>query len=345
MSKEKSPLTKIDFESPFHPFKTENSKEEYLKLYDKRAKKWPVPSSTKMINTSYGQTFVRISGQEGAPPLVLMHGIGGNSLQWMSNVESLSRHYKVFAIDNVYDNGRSIPIKIMTNANDYVSWLNELFDALALQDRINIVGLSYGGWITTQYALKFPNRLNKVVLLAPVGTVAQLSPWWIVRAVSVALPFKYFSRKFVYWLAKDTVNSGEKGRSLVEEHIDETFMAVRSFKGRRMVNPSVLTDEELQHIEVPVLFMVGENEKIYSPHKVIERLNRVDPKIRTKLIMNAGHDLAMAQAEVVDKFVLEFLNRSSNINKTQQGKFSGRKKVPSVICGVICNKKETINEK
>ena len=113
----------------------------------------------------YGKTFVRISGLENETPLVLMHGVGGNSLQWMSNVESLSKQYKVFAVDNINDNGRSIPCKNMTNADDYVTWLNELFDGLTLNDGINIVSLSYGGWISTQYALRFPNRINKVVLL------------------------------------------------------------------------------------------------------------------------------------------------------------------------------------
>lgn len=303
----------LNFDSPYHPFKTEQAKEEYLKLYDERAKKWPVISTTKMVNTSYGQTFVRISGPDSAAPLVLMHGVGGNSLQWMPNVESLSKHYRVYTVDNVYDNGRSIPGKIMTDANDYVSWLNEFFDVLGFHDRINMVGLSYGGWIATQYALKFPNRLEKIVLLAPVGTVAQLSPGWIVRAISVAIPLKSFSRNFVYWLAEDAVNSGKKSRALTEEHVDETFMAVRSFKAKRMVNPSVLTDEELQSIKIPTLFMVGENEKIYSPHEVLERLNRVAPQIQTKLIMNAGHDLTIVQAETVNSLIIEFLNQSQGI--------------------------------
>ena len=149
----------LNLDSPYHPFKTEQTKDEYLKLYDERAKKWPATSTTEMVNTSYGQTFVRISGPENATTLVLMHGVGGNSLQWMPNVESLSKHFRVYAVDNVYDNGRSIHSKVMTNANDYVNWLNELYDQLELHDRINMVGLSYGGWITAQYALKSSNRL------------------------------------------------------------------------------------------------------------------------------------------------------------------------------------------
>lgn len=299
-----------------HPFKTQKAKEDYLKHYDDRAKKWPVPSTAEMVETSYGKTFVRISGPDRGEPLVLMHGVGGNSLQWMSNVESLSKQYKVFAIDNINDNGRSIPAKPISCVNDYMSWLNALFDELGLKKGINIAGLSYGGWISSQYALKFPDRIKKLVLLAPVGTVAQLSIGWVARAVLVALPFKYFSRKFVLWLAEDTVKYRKNGHALIKEHIDETFMAVRSFKRRRMVNPTVLSDEELYNLEVPVLFMVGENEKIYSPGNVIERLNRVAPMIKTKLIRNAGHDLAMAQPEVVNDSIFAFLNESADGNKT-----------------------------
>ena len=153
----------MDFSSPYHPFTSEQAKETYLKFYDERAKKWPVESTTKMVETSYGKTFVRISGPESAPSLVLMHGISGNSLQWISNVGALSRHFRVYAVDNVYDNGRSIPYKPMTGAEDYVNWLNEFCNALGLHNQINMVGLSYGGWITTQYALRFPDRLNKII--------------------------------------------------------------------------------------------------------------------------------------------------------------------------------------
>ncbi len=303
-------------DSPCHPFKTQKAKEEYLKLYDDRARKWPVPSTTKMMNTSYGGTFVRTSGIDGGEALVLMHGGGGNSLQWMSNIEALSKRYKVFAIDIINDNGRSIPVKNISSANDYVNWLDELFDKLGLEEGINIVGLSYGGWIASQYVLEFSDRINKLVLLAPVGTVAQLSIGWVVRAVLVAFPFKYFARKFVYWLSQDTLKYRKNGNSLVKEHIDETFMAVRSFKRKQMVNPTVLSDKELSNMEVPVLFMVGENEKIYAPRKVIERLNRVAPKIKTRLIRNAGHDLAMAQPEIVNDSILAFLGSSADENET-----------------------------
>ena len=60
----------------YHPFRSAEAKEEYLALYDRRIKRWPVASETRMIETSHGHTFVRISGPVDAPPLVLLHGAG-----------------------------------------------------------------------------------------------------------------------------------------------------------------------------------------------------------------------------------------------------------------------------
>jgi pimeloyl-ACP methyl ester carboxylesterase len=298
-------------DSPYHPFKSERAKKEYLELYDAKAKKWPVSSKTKMVETSFGPTFVRISGPENAAALVLLHGAGGNSLQWLPNIAALSQQYTVYALDNIYDYGRSVYRAPIDSADDYVKWLYELLGALGLVDQINMVGLSYGGWITCRYALKFPESLHKIVLLAPAGTVLPISYKWIIHAVPCALPFRYFTKNFLYWLLADLARQGEAGHALLEKHIDESFLAIRSFKAKRLVNPTVLTDAELQGLKVPTLFMVGENEKIYSARAAIERLQRVAPHIQTKLIPDAGHDLTMVQAEMVNKTVLEFLRQTS----------------------------------
>ena len=74
-----------------------------------------------------------------------------------------------------------------------------------------------------------------------------------------------------------------------------------------MINPTVLTDEQLRSINVPTLYLVGENEKIYSASKTIERLNEIASQIRTEVIPHAGHDLTIVQVEMVNTKVLEFL--------------------------------------
>lgn len=275
-----------------------------------RARKWPVPSETGMVDTSYGQTFIRISGPVDAPPLVLLHGSSGNSLQWIPNIKALSEFFKTYAVDNIYDYGRSIYTRPIKKPDDFVNWLDELFNALRLEDNINLMGLSYGGWLTSLYALRFPGRLDKIVLLAPAFTVLPLRLNWLIHAILGLLPHRYFARSFMRWLAEDLVHKDEASRIKAEEMADDAFMAMRCFKPKQMVYPTVLKDKELQGIKVPTLYLVGENEKIYSAEKSIQRLNTVAPHIKAEVIPNAGHDLTIVQAGMVNRKVLEFLKQS-----------------------------------
>jgi pimeloyl-ACP methyl ester carboxylesterase len=299
----------FDFSSPYHPFKSAQAKTEYLRLYDKRAKLWPVDSVVLKIKTTQGETLVRMSGPDNAEPIILLHGAGGNSLQWMSNIKAFSKDYRVYALDIMFAQGHSIPSQAFTDAKDYVNWLDEVLQQISPQQKVSLVGLSYGGWITAQYVKAFPEKLHKAVLLAPAGVVAPLSTEFIVRAVLVAVPIKFFAQQFMRWLADDTYKGSAKLQQLVEDHIDEAYLAVRSFKSSSIVYPNVFSDQELQGLALPMLFLVGENEKIYSPNMVLERLHKVAPHIQTQLIKGAGHDLSMVKAKQVNELILKFLSR------------------------------------
>ena len=79
-------------------------------------------------------------------------------MHWSLNVEMLSQHYRVYAVDNICDYGRSVCTQNLTSPDDFVHWLDGLFSGLELGDNINLMGMSYGGWMTTLYALRFPVR-------------------------------------------------------------------------------------------------------------------------------------------------------------------------------------------
>jgi pimeloyl-ACP methyl ester carboxylesterase len=295
--------------SSYHPFRSKKAREEYFARYDMRAKIWPVFSESVMVKTSYGRTFVRISGPVDGPPLVLLPGAGATSLIWYPNIKALSASCRVYAVDSIYDYGRSLPVRTFKSADELVDCLNDLLGALGLEDKINLMGLSYGGWLASRYALCFPERINKIVLLAPAATFLPLRAEFQIRAILMALPFRFFTKSFMFWVLEDFVQKNEASRTMVDQTVDDMWVARRCYKTRGFVNPTVLKDEELRNIKVPALFLVGENEKIYSARKAIQRVNSVAPHIKSEIILDAGHDLAIVQAEMVNKKVSEFLKQ------------------------------------
>jgi hypothetical protein len=74
-----------------------------------------------------------------------------------------------------------------------------------------------------------------------------------------------------------------------------------------------LDDKAWQSFDVPCLFLVGENEKIYSAQAAVRRLHRVAPQVGAEIIPNAGHDLTMVQADLVVRKVLEFLGEPAQV--------------------------------
>ncbi len=103
---------------PHHPFRSAKAREQYHALNERRSQSWPVPCECQTVDTSHGHTFMRISGPTDAPPLVLLPGGGNHSLIWCPIIESLSESHRTYALDNIFDIGRSantLPIKTTKN--------------------------------------------------------------------------------------------------------------------------------------------------------------------------------------------------------------------------------------
>jgi pimeloyl-ACP methyl ester carboxylesterase len=297
--------------TPYHPFRSVKAKERYLTYYEKRSEKWPTVYQDQMVNTSQGETFVRISGPDDAPPLVLLSSTAATTLLWIPNVEMLSENFKVYAIDNIYDFGRSRYTRAFKTPNDLMIWLDELFSALELENNINLAGLSYGGWLASQYALHSPERLHKIVLIAPAATVFDLPGEWAWRGVLSAIPMKIVMKEaMINWAFKDLAKKKDKASQMqLNDIMNDAVMAIKCFKFRMPVYPTVLSDAELRSLSVPALFLVGENEVIYSAREAVSRLSSVAPQIKTEIIPNAGHDLTLVQTELVNSKIVEFFNQ------------------------------------
>lgn len=58
-----------------------------------------------------------------------------------------------------------------------------------------------------------------------------------------------------------------------------------------------------------MLYLVDEDEKMYSAEEAVQRLNEATPQVETEIIPDCGHDLWIIKTELVNRKVLEFLKQ------------------------------------
>jgi pimeloyl-ACP methyl ester carboxylesterase len=268
------------------------------------AKLWPIPSEGRTVPTSFGDSFVRIGGPPAAPPLVLLPGATATSLMWTPNVQSLSAHCRTFAVDRLGDFGKTLCARPVDTFDDQVLWLDELLDALDLRTGVSLVGISYGGALAAQYALRFPARLDKVVLLAPANSVLRTRAEFWIRVFWLAIARRRGVPAFIRWIFADLARQDPAETRAIT---DLLFLNMSNMAPRKTPIPRVLTDNEWRGLKPPTLFLVGEHEVIYDAKKAVSRLRQVAPAVTAEIVPNAGHDLTIVQADAVNRRILEFL--------------------------------------
>lgn len=150
--------------------KTEEIAENYEQLYNITMQLWPECYKGYYIETQFGKTWINEIGDEKKPVLLLLHGMSGSSTLWYSNVEQLSKHFRVLAPDIIGQAGKSISEKPLKSANDLEIWLDEVIENLQLTN-VHLAGMSFGGWLAIRYALYNSKKITKIVVLDPSGTI------------------------------------------------------------------------------------------------------------------------------------------------------------------------------
>ncbi len=105
-------------------------------------------------------------GRDGEP-LILLHGGGACIEVWSFNIHALAKHYRVYAFDMV---GTGLSDKpIATYSLDYqAKFLQDFMDALNIS-RATLIGNSMGGAVALKFALEFPEKIDKLVLVSSLG--------------------------------------------------------------------------------------------------------------------------------------------------------------------------------
>lgn len=265
-----------------------------LSLYDSLLVNWVTPHETQMVPTQYGNTFVITSGDLFAPPLVLLHGSGSNATIWLHDITTYREQYHVVAIDMPGDPGKSASNRIPWDNGAYTEWLTEVLDELAV-DKAVLVGISLGGWVAVRFASRYPERVERLVLMCP-GGIAPSHTSFLPRAIVYTLLGQWGMRRLVQALFADQP---------IPPGTMEVIMVINQNFRARIETLPLIPDEELAQLTMPTLLLGGTKDIVCDMEKTAERLRPLLPQLTITFIPGAGHALLNTVPHVLRFLKLE----------------------------------------
>ena len=242
-------------------------------------------------------------------PLLLIMGLGGDLTGWIFQTLEFSKQYRVIVFDN-RGVGRSdapdTPYSTELMADDAAGLLN----ALDI-DKAHILGLSMGGMIAQELALKYPQRVKSLILATtaacPHSTNKHVLDTWTrmaLEGVSVETRF----REQLPWIFTDKFFDNPE---LVQLALNTKLAnpdPQPAYAYTRQVAACLEHDarDRLGQITAPTLVLVGK-EDILLPIQMSEELAAGIPNAELVVLEGGGHGFLVEIAGKFNRAVLDFL--------------------------------------
>lgn len=269
-----------------------------------------------------GPLSVVTAGDSG-PPVLLLSGAGLDNamLSWRHLIPALAADHRVFAPDWPKQ-GRSRPWRGTADHTVLLDVVTTVLDHFELP-RASLVGLSQGGAVVLGYAIEHPQRVERLVAMAPAG-ISSFPPvvhqlLWLVgrsRLLNRTLPgLLTRSRRMVEATVSSSLLPGPRVAdfdAIVDEVVDEARVAGAgssdwqnaSIGFRRM---AVDLRPRLPGITCPTLFIQGDRDVAVRPARTAEAA-RLVPGARLEVLPGAGHWVNRQFPVRVNGLVREFLD-------------------------------------
>ncbi len=253
-------------------------------------------------------------------PVFLIHGYGSVKENWMSQIPALSKKFKVINPDN-RGAGSSERPNIPYTMDMYVEDIKGLMDYLKIE-KAHIIGWSLGGMIVQNFILKYPQKVDKMVLINTFpgfpneqglimykkGQIEGLEAAkkdpvkaFFDGAIGFTRNFKKMmmedpKRKFHgLFSAEDLINMKERNPSTPQD-IENAANAIAHHA----------VTERLDEVKKKTLLIASDKDRI-APLVSMEKIHEKMPNSILKVIKGAGHDSPHEKAPEVNQSIIEFL--------------------------------------
>ncbi|HEV7477955.1 MAG TPA: alpha/beta fold hydrolase [Burkholderiales bacterium] len=235
----------------------------------------------------------------GNGPLVLfLHGIGGNRHHWREQLPIFATRYKAAAWD-ARGYGESDDYAGPLDFGSFTQDLLRVLDFFKAQ-KAHLVGLSLGGRIARNFALRHPQRVARLVLANTTPGFSAFTPQEL--------------KKFVEERRNRTPESiraliSRHARPGAYEELLASFKALRQPSYLKTLEASVAQDRAapIEKIRVPTLVITSDEDKVYPPSIARAMAKRI-PGAQLAVISGAGHLSNLEQPGQFNQVVLRFLS-------------------------------------
>ncbi len=262
-----------------------------------------VPGSSVELQriTIHGHERAYVKTGEG-PALLLLHGLGCDHTTWFPVINDLAKHFTVIAPD-LLGHGMSAKPRADYSVGGYANGMRDLLTVLNI-DKVTVVGHSFGGGIAMQFAYQFPERTERMILVAPGGLGPEVSA--LIRAVTLpgfhqvmglaTLPgVRHVGKAGLRALSKSRIPAARDLAEVAE--IYESFKDPRARAAIRHVVRAVvdlrgqivtMVDRAYLTQAMPMLVVWGADD-VVIPAKHAENVARTAPGAVVEVLPNSGH--------------------------------------------------------
>lgn len=260
------------------------AQDRFRAAYARAQQDLPTPDRVLDLRTSFG--IVRLyrfdSDAADQVPMLLLPGRVSASPVWVDNLPSLRRQAPLYTFDLLGEPGLSIQDRPIRTAADQAQWLHEVLQQLP-EPRLDLLGLSIGGWTAMNLVRHRPEKVRGVVLLEPVLVFAPLSGAVIFRSLPASLRWlpKAWRDDFASWTANDAPVADEPVAQVIEAGMQSYAMALPT--------PERPTEAQLTAVDRPVLVILAGASRMHDPAAAAATAERTLRSAQVLTYADASH--------------------------------------------------------